>query len=428
MHQLLKNASVLYGPDLIYLPNADVVITNDVITSVTDTSSENLINDHNNSDNDNGNNVIPDTNSTVIDCKGLFVIPGLINCHTHIGDSVGKDARLKGTVDQKIHPVFGLKSRILSKTPPSILVEFMKHSCTLMLKSGTTTFVDFREGGIAGIQMLKRALAHVPVRGIIMGRIDNYHNPDDIHKNISLTKDNFSALKHLLLECDGLGISGANENSDAVLELYSKCNTNNNKLRAIHAAETQESVLRSEEITNTSETLRALKLCPDFLVHMTHATLKDLAAVAASNVKGIVVCPRANSALAEGLPDIITMRQKSRCLLALGTDNVMVNTLDMFREMDYTWKMTMGMHKKTIEPVEILQMATVNAGMILGLKIGQIAPGMLADCIFLDKHSLEIEPMHNPHAAIVHRASASSIKAVMIGGKIVHGQIQNNTK
>ena len=31
--------------------------------------------------------------------------------------------------------------------------------------------------------------------------------------------------------------------------------------------------------------------------------------------------------------------------------------------------------------------------------------------------------MHNPHAAIVHRASESSIRAVMIGGKIIHGKL-----
>ena len=52
-----------------------------------------------------------------------------------------------------------------------------------------------------------------------------------------------------------------------------------------------------------------------------------------------------------------------------------------------------------------------------------IETGKFADCIFLDKHALDLEPMHNPHASIVHRASESAIKAVMIGGKIVHGKI-----
>ena len=52
-----------------------------------------------------------------------------------------------------------------------------------------------------------------------------------------------------------------------------------------------------------------------------------------------------------------------------------------------------------------------------------IETGKYADGIFIEKHSLDLEPMHNTHASIVHRASESNIKAVMIGGKIVHGKI-----
>jgi cytosine/adenosine deaminase-related metal-dependent hydrolase len=115
--------------------------------------------------------------------------------------------------------------------------------------------------------------------------------------------------------------------------------------------------------------------------------------------------------------------KKNGCKIALGTDNVMINSPDMFREMDYLWKVTMGLQKKRINPKEILKMATVNAGKILRQDIGVIESGKLADCVFIDKHSLDLDLMHNPHASIVHRASESTIRAVMVGGKIVHGKI-----
>ena len=70
----------------------------------------------------------------------------------------------------------------------------------------------------------------------------------------------------------------------------------------------------------------------------------------------------------EGIPDIEKM-QNAGCLLGLGTDNVMINSPDMFREMDYLWKVTMGIKKKRIDPKEILKMATVNAGKILKKEI-----------------------------------------------------------
>lgn len=399
----LANASLLAGPDLRYVPSADICIRDGAFDSIRPR-------DRRDDDDD-----VPGRDD-VLDCEGFLVIPGLVDSHTHIGDSVGKDALLYGTVDEKIHPVMGLKARILARTPAGNLAEFMRNSCAAMLRRGITTFVDFREGGIAGVSMLRRALKGVPIRPIVLGRLDHYQDAAAIRDNRSPFPEKSDELNRLLCECDGIGISGANENSDAALAHYS----GTRKLRAIHSSETEESVSRSLQVTGVSETARALALRPHFLVHMTHASGDDLRAVAASDTRGIVVCPRANSALAEGVPDVVGM-QRAGCTLALGTDNVMVNPPDMFREMDYAWKMAMGMRKTAINPAEILKMATVNAGMLLGYRIGAIDRGMLADCVILDKHSIDLEPMHNPHAAVVHRTSESSIRAVMVGGEIVHG-------
>jgi cytosine/adenosine deaminase-related metal-dependent hydrolase len=178
---------------------------------------------------------------------------------------------------------------------------------------------------------------------------------------------------------------------------------------------------QSKKLTNKSETRRALLLKPDFLVHMTFADKTDLRN-AAKKTRGIVICPRANASLAEGIPDFLMMA-KNGCTVAIGTDNVMINSSDMFREMDYLWKVSMGTRKKRVDPKEILKMATVNGGVILGKKIGSIQSGYFADAIFFDKHAIDLEPMHNPHTAIVHRASESAIRAVMVGGKIVHGRL-----
>ena len=170
-----------------------------------------------------------------------------------------------------------------------------------------------------------------------------------------------------------------------------------------------------------TETQRALLLKPHFLVHMTYASHRDLHQVA-NKTRGIVICPRANSALAEGIPNAESMINAG-CNIAIGTDNVMINSPDMFREMDYLWKVTMGLNRKRIAPKQILKMATVNAGKLLQKNIGIIEIGKYADCVFIDKHAIDLEPMHNPYASIVHRASESTIRAVMIGGKIVHGKI-----
>ena len=396
---LIKNVSVLYGGELEYIQHTNIRISGQLFDKL-------------------NTRLKPMLKEEVHDCEGLLIIPGFINSHTHVGDSIAKDIGIDSGVEEKIHPVTGLKQRILQNTIPQHLTSFIRNSCVSMMKKGITTFVDFREGGLDGIDMLQKVVYSLPIRSVILGRINYYQNSKLIKKNLSLPDSKKSELTKLLQKCDGLGISGPNENSDSVLRYYSQTK----KLRAIHSAETIESCKISKKTTGKTETQRAMFLKPHFLVHMTQASKKDLL-LASSHNTSIVVCPRANASLAEGIPDVNLMI-KSGCNVTIGTDNVMINSPDMFREMDYLWKISMATQKKRVSSKSILKMATVNAAnMLKNNKLGVIQPSNFADCIFIDKHEIDLEPMHNPYASIVHRASETVIKAVMIGGKITHGKI-----
>ena len=394
---ILKNISVLYGNDLKFIKKTNVQISGHTFQKI---SSK-----------------ISSTKNKVINCDGLLLIPGLINSHTHIGDSIAKDIALNKNTDSKIHPVFGIKQKILKETKPKVLSHFMRKTVKSMLKKGITTFVDFREGGLEGVLLLQKALSGLPIRAIILGRIEFYQSKNQIKKNVVFPKSNLDQLELLLKNCDGLGISGSNENSDSSIRQFSKIK----KIRAIHCAETKQSYFISKQLRKKTEPERCILLKPDFLVHMTYATKNDLKFVS-KKIRGIVVCPRANASLAEGIPNVDQML-KAKCNVAIGTDNVMINSPDMFREMDFLWKVTMGIQKKRIDPKKILKMATVNAGKLLDKKIGCIKEGYLADGVFIKKDNLDLDPLQNPHASIVHRANENSIKAVMIEGEIIHGKL-----
>ena len=393
---ILKNISILYGTELKYIESTDVQIKNGNFKKISKKIS---------------------SKEKSIDCSNLLLIPGFINSHTHIADSIGKDLSIDADVDSKIHPMIGLKQKLLKETAKKSLSKYIKNSAKSMIKKGITTFIDFREGGLGGILLLKSALDNIPIRCIILGRIEHYNTKNEIKQNMPLPKEHIKQLTQLLKNCDGIGISGTNENSNSNLQSYAKTK----KIRAIHAAETKDSVNTSKKLTAKSEIQRAMLLRPSILIHMTFATKNDLK-LAAKNTRGIVICPRANSSLAEGIPDISSM-QKSGCNITIGTDNVMINSPDIFREMDYLWKVTMGMSQSRFDPKEILKMATVNAGKMLNQKIGCIKENYFADCLFINKNSLDLEPMNNVYASIVHRASENSINAVMIGGKIVNGKL-----
>lgn len=395
---LIKNVSLLYGTELDYIISTNVRVSVNRIDAI-------------------GKDLQPKKAEEFIDCEGLMMMPGFVNSHTHIGDSIGKDVSVDSAVESKIHPVTGFKQSILKKSEISHLTSFVRNSCVSMLRKGITTFIDFREGGLQGISLLRNVVTEIPIRSVILGRIEYYQNSKSIKNNTPLPRQRKSDLEKILKNCDGLGISGPNEFSDSALKYFSK----QRKIHAIHSAETIESETMSKRITGKTETQRALFMKPNFLVHMTYASKTDLQLVSKNKIS-IVVCPRANGALAEGIPNLNTMMEAG-CNVTIGTDNVMVNSPDMFKEMDYLWKVSMGQNRKRISPKSILKMATTNAGKMFDNKIGVIQTNSYADFILVEKHAIDIEPMHNPHAAIVHRASENTIRAVMSGGKIIHGKI-----
>lgn len=390
---LIRNVSALLGLELKYNKSVDIRVQNGVFTDI----KENL---------DHGDN------EDIHNAQGLLAVPGFVNCHTHIGDSIAKDISLGLDVKDSVHPVYGVKNQVLNNTKPKHLVQFMKHSCISMLASGTTTFIDFREGGVAGVSMLQNICNTIPIRGIILGRVNKYQNKNQI-KNDIIIPDIKNDIKNIIIQADGLGISGANENSNTMLELYSKTP----KIRAIHAAETITSIQDSYEISGKGEVERALLMKPHFLVHMVHVSDTELKMVADGNM-GVVACPRSNAVLSGTTPNIARMVDAG-CTVALGTDNIMVNSPDMFREMEFAWKTSGG----RLTPHDVLCMATVNGGRILKRRLGAIHTGYAADFMLVEKHHINMEPMHNPYAALVHRASVDAIRAVIVDGRVAHGRI-----
>ena len=225
---ILKNISILYGNELKLIESTNVQIKNEKFQKI----SKNI-----------------SSKEKSIDCSNLLLIPGFVNSHTHIADSIGKDLSINADVDSKIHPMFGLKQKLLKETPKSSLSKYIKKSAKSMIKKGITTFIDFREGGLDGVLLLKSALDSIPIRCIILGRIDYYNTKNEIKQNLSFPSENTKKLTQLLKNCDGIGISGTNENASSNLKSYSKTK----KIRAIHAAETQDSANTSKEITGKTE-------------------------------------------------------------------------------------------------------------------------------------------------------------------------------
>ncbi|MHA1377836.1 MAG: amidohydrolase family protein [Candidatus Helarchaeota archaeon] len=345
-------------------------------------------------------------NSNLIEYKDSIIIPGFINAHTHVGDSFAKDKGIDLSLSEVVEPPNGLKHRLLKETDKETIIEGMKNSFKEMLSSGTTTFADYREGGPEGILILKEALKDSLIRAFILGR----------------SAADFKAPHEILKMAHGVGLNSVNGYSDNELEMFAIFCLEGQKIKSTHVSETEEERKIAFTNHNMSDIERAVrKLETDLLIHAIYADDKDIDLISQNNIP-IVISPRANGYFGVGFPPI-TKFLKRKISLCLGTDNVMANSPDLFREMEFMYKLmrgTDGIGKLSTK--DILFMVTKNPAKALRLEhlTGSLEKGKYADFFVLDLNSSNLKPMNNIYNSIVLRAKSENVVSTYLKGKVAY--------
>ncbi|MCQ8905574.1 MAG: amidohydrolase family protein [Methanothermobacter sp.] len=378
---VVENGTILRGPELAP-QRMNLVIEDGIIKEITDETV---------------------TSGDRIDASDLIVCPALVNSHVHIGDSVALDVGDGMPLEDIVRPPHGLKHRILESSSPGVLVESMRRTARDMITHGTGSFIDYREGGTGGVELLREALADLPISGIVLGRdpvvFDEGASPAEIRRRV----------RRVLRVSDGFAPSGMGEITDEAASIIVEECERAGKIASIHVAEHIESQRRSIEDTGMSEVERAINAGFKLLVHLTNPVRGDLELVRESGAS-VVLCPRSNGALSSGIPPIRRLHEMGINLL-LGTDNLMFNSPDMLREMEYTLKVTRGCTRSYFPPREVLRMATSNTSDFTGT--GVIEEGFPADLILVEKMS------EDPCLSIINRTESKNIIYLIIKGKPV---------
>ncbi|MDI9396006.1 MAG: amidohydrolase family protein [Euryarchaeota archaeon] len=324
-----------------------------------------------------------------------IIAPCFVNAHTHLGDSVCKDPamgnvsgfRVQRDLDSLVKPPDGLKHRILNETPYKILVEHIRRSLLDMIETGTCAFADFREGGVVGVAALNKALEGLELDSLIFGRPSEPHLPLEVL---------LAELRRILLRSDGIGMSGANDLEIGLLEEIAAYTRDRNKLFAIHSGE-----------KDRSDIEKSLSLEPDLLIHLTQATKKDLDEVAQAKIP-VVVCPRSNFVTGVGMVPIAEMLEAG-IQVAAGTDNVMLNSVNMFAEMEFMSKIF------SLDDRQVFKICTLNGSFVMGPdSTGSIIEkGNNANIMILNGSSNNLEGIHDPICGITKRARPDDILAVL---------------
>lgn len=331
------------------------------------------------------------------DLKRGFILPPFVNAHTHVADSVVKEIYL-GKSQADVVGSKGEKFSVLSSKSEDEVIDAIRSTYRDMLRTGTLAHLDFREGGLAGVNLLRRA-GHPMLKTIILGRPSSSDGVNDVLK-----------------ASDGIGLPSLDVLPQPELEELTRRASRMGKLIAVHAAETKEAQESSVKKAGETEIQRALKLHPSFLVHGTWATRDDLIALRKTGTP-IAFCARSNSLLGVGVPPI-DLALEEGIDFWLGTDNATVCQPNMFEELSFAWACLRRQDDGagSDEARKLLKAATIGPALKLNLQVGPIQTGAAATFLILARSS-NLSNLGDIHSGIVNRARPDNIRAVFAQGK-----------
>ena len=296
----------------------------------------------------------------------IWICPALFNTHTHLGDTIAMDCGTTGDLEALVTPPDGLKHRLLRAASRQELVSGMRASMEGMIATGTCGCADFREGGTDGVHALKEAAAGLPFRPFIFGREGGE------------------------MVAGGLGISSTRDVPDVERQVEEAKRAE--KKIAFHAGERD-----SEDVD------AALAYEPDLLIHMTHATKRQLRGCAEREIP-IAVCPRSNWMLgvtSSAKHPPLSLMEDLGCTVCLGTDNVMFVAPDLFSEMAFVSLLY------RLQPASVLR-AAVRGSAIFGPS-SFIRKGSRANLFVVDPARSFLRFSRDPLASLVKRVNSAAI-------------------
>lgn len=360
----------------------------------------------------------------VIDAKGKIVMPGLINCHTHLGMSIFRATNDNYTLDKWLNEyIWPIEDKM---TDEDIYYTTLL-SIIEMIKTGTTCFNDMYFNWKGSF----KAFNEISIRGIygrcLIGTEKDWKNRVEDFKN--LYSSNKNELIKLSIAPHSLYTTGIDEIVDS-----ERLATEFNLPIHIHLSEDM------NEVDTVSKKYNMLPINAldkyNILNHklvIAHGTFISDNELELLKDKDVSICtnPISNLNLGCGIADINKYRNNG-INICLGTDGVgSGNNMNLFYHMSMVDNLQKGkyMDSTIMSSYDVLKMATINGARALGMKkeIGSIEVGKKADIIILSLDDIEIFPCVNPIVQVVHNGWYNSVDTTIINGKILMENKKLNT-
>lgn len=365
--------------------------------------------------------------AVVLDCSGMVVLPGLIQAHIHLCQTLFRgradDLALEDWLSRRIWPLEA------AHTEDSVYWSAMLGAAELLL-GGTTAILDMetvRHTG-AAFQALESIGLRATAGKCLMDAADGFsglREPTDqaLQEASDLCEEWHGAAGGRLRYC--LAPRFAPSCTGPLLRAASDLAERHGAIVHTHAAETPVEL----ELVRRTTGMDELQFLESVGIAGPRAALAHCVWVDDDGIRmlarqgtNVVHCPSSNLKLGSGIAPVPAMLAAG-CRVAIGADGAPCNNrLDAFSEMRLAALMQKPRHGPEALPAPlVLELATLGGARALGLadEIGSIEVGKRADLIALDLSGLHTQPEADLISRIVYAATAGDVRHVIVDGRIV---------
>lgn len=371
-----------------------------------------------------GRNLKASENENILDANGCFVIPGLIQTHTHLCQvlfrGLADDLELLDWLQQKIWPMEKAHDKSSLKAAARLgILEMQSTGTTAIVDMGTTTGAGFifEEAHEAGLRyfggncfMDLKSMSGPLHRSLNDSLIETEELIKAWHKKTPLLE--YVVAPRFAVSCtEKMMKAGVELQKEHGLLLHTHASENRGEVE----------VIKKRTGLGNVDYLNQLGLLNDKAViahgiHLSKSEVKKFVHACA----GLAHCPASNMKLASGfaaIPEYLKMGMK----IGLGTDGAPCNnTHDPFLEMRFAGLV----HKPRFGPralpaEDVFRLATLGGAEVIGRSkdLGSLEKNKLADIVVVERNSPGVATVENAYSSLVYSCSGRDVRDVFIHGR-----------
>jgi 5-methylthioadenosine/S-adenosylhomocysteine deaminase len=357
----------------------------------------------------------------VMDAQGCVVMPGLVNCHTHVAMALMRGLADDVKLEQFLERTFAIDA----KRSPDDIGTGATLGCVEMVRSGTTCFLDLYYSQ----DVIAKSVEAVGIRGYLGWSV--LDEKFTTQKGIPLKNcEKFiRAHRDRPLVTPVVAPQGIYVCSDETLAAAKDLARRERTFCHYHLSETRHEVYEHQGRSGARPVEHLAKVNflskGDVAAHAVWLTMNEVKVLAKAGV-AVAHCPTSNMKLAGGGVAPVPEMHEHGVVVGLGTDGCSSNnSLDMFLEMKFASLLQKSSRwDATVLPAQkVLDMATIDGARCLGAdkRLGSIEPGKKADIVVVDCRRASMRPLtpSNAVANLVYASPSGAVRDVLVDGSFV---------